>query len=307
MKHCVPASPSTACLPADRRPRAPRSGACGCRRPPGPALVVVTKDDASSIFRASPRHRADSSNRTIPSPRFAPPLPPGGSDRLPRYSRTRRPTEPTTGCPSLLAPCDLQAIKASGVTFVSSMLERVIEEQTRGDPAKAEAVRAVARRARSATILQNVRPGSPEATRVKDALVRAGRVVAVSRGGHRSRRRDLHQGASRCRPSELGAEIGIHPKSEWNNPEPEIVLAVNSRGRDGRRHARQRRQSARLRGAQRAAARQGQGQQRVLRDRAVHSPLRRRFRHRRRAPLRARDARRRSRGVRARRRELDAR
>ena len=28
-----------------------------------------------------------------------------------------------------------------------------------------------------------------------------------------------------------GALIGVHPKSTWNNPEPEIVLAVDSRGR----------------------------------------------------------------------------
>src|SRR5262249_37853413 len=72
--------------------------------------------------------------------------------------------------PWFLAPCDLQAIKASGVTFVSSMLERVIEEQARGDPAKAEAVR----KAIVGVIgddLASVRPGSPEAARLKDVLI----------------------------------------------------------------------------------------------------------------------------------------
>ena len=72
-----------------------------------------------------------------------------------------------------------------------------------------------------------------------------------------------------------GAEVGIHPKSEWNNPEPEIVLVVRQPRPSRRRDARQRRQPARLRRPQRAAARQGQGQQRVLRDRAVHPALRR--------------------------------
>ena len=214
------------------------------------------------------------------------------------HSRIRPPIGRNTAMPWLLAPCDLQAIKASGVTFVSSMLERVIEEHTRGDPAKAEAVR----QSLVAVIgddLRSVRPGSPEAKRVKDALVKRGRVVAVSRGGHRTRRRDLHQGAAdvggRTRrgdrhPSEVGMEqSGARDRAGREQPR-----------RDRRRDARQRRQPARLRRPQRAPARQGQGQQRLLRDRAVHPALRRRFRHRRRAPLRARDARRRSRRLHAR-------
>ena len=72
--------------------------------------------------------------------------PAAARDRCPRSSPIRPPIGRTTATPWLLAPCDLQAIKASGVTFVSSMLERVIEEQTRGDPAKAESGAAVARR-----------------------------------------------------------------------------------------------------------------------------------------------------------------
>ena len=72
--------------------------------------------------------------------------------------------------PWLLAPCDLQAVKASGVTFVASMLERVIEEQARGDAGKAESVR----QAVVAVIgdnLRAVRPGSPEAAQLKDVLL----------------------------------------------------------------------------------------------------------------------------------------
>src|SRR5690606_2630857 len=72
--------------------------------------------------------------------------------------------------PWVLAPCDLQAIKASGVTFVASMLERVIEEQARGNPALAEAVRAEV----VAVIgddLSKVKPGSPEAAELKKVLL----------------------------------------------------------------------------------------------------------------------------------------
>ena len=72
-----------------------------------------------------------------------------------------------------LAPCDLQAIKAAGVTFVSSMLERVIEEQARGDASKAESVR----QAVVAVIgdnLRQVKPGSPEAAQLKDVLLAQG-------------------------------------------------------------------------------------------------------------------------------------
>ena len=128
-----------------------------------------------------------------------------------------------------LAPCDLQAIKASGVTFVSSLLERVIEEQARGDPSKAEAVR----KAIVAVIGENlaaVRPGSPESAQLKDVLVRQGawsQYLEVGIGPDA----EIFTKAQPMSAVGTGAEIGIHPKSEWNNPEPEIVLAVNSRGR----------------------------------------------------------------------------
>jgi fumarylacetoacetate (FAA) hydrolase family protein len=128
----------------------------------------------------------------------------------------------------LLAPCDLQAIKASGVTFVSSMLERVIEEQARGDPAKAESIR----KAIVGVIgddLASVRPGSPEAARLKDVLIAQGawsQYLEVGIGPDA----EIFTKSQPMSAVGIGAEIGIHPKSEWNNPEPEIVLAVNSRG-----------------------------------------------------------------------------
>ena len=98
--------------------------------------------------------------------------------------------------PWLLAPIDLQAIKAAGVTFAVSMLERVIEERARGDLAAAAAIRAEVTRAGAATISRKLRPGSPEATRLKQVLIDAGRVEPVSGGRHRPGCRDLHQGAA---------------------------------------------------------------------------------------------------------------
>jgi fumarylacetoacetate (FAA) hydrolase family protein len=133
------------------------------------------------------------------------------------------------GIPWFLAPCDLQAIKASGVTFVSSMLERVIEEQARGDPAKAESVR----RAIVEVIgdnLAGVQPGSPEAMRLKEVLIEQhawSQYLEVGIGADA----EIFTKSQPMSAVGLGAEIGIHPRSEWNNPEPEIVLAVNSRGR----------------------------------------------------------------------------
>jgi fumarylacetoacetate (FAA) hydrolase family protein len=130
--------------------------------------------------------------------------------------------------PRLLAPCDLQAIKASGVTFVSSMLERVIEEQARGDPAKAESVR----RSIVAVIGDNlsaVRPGSPDAARLKEVLIEQhvwSQYLEVGIGPDA----EIFTKSQPMSAVGLGADIGLHPKSTWNNPEPEIVLAVNGRG-----------------------------------------------------------------------------
>ena len=130
--------------------------------------------------------------------------------------------------PWFLAPCDLQAIKAAGVTFVSSMLERVIEEQARGDASKAEAVR----QAVVGVIGENlaaVKPGSEDAARLKKVLIAQGvwsQYLEVGIGPDA----EVFTKSQPMSAVGTGSEIGIHPKSEWNNPEPEIVLAVNSRG-----------------------------------------------------------------------------
>lgn len=131
--------------------------------------------------------------------------------------------------PWLLAPCDLQAIKAAGVTFVASMLERVIEEQARGDPAKAQAVR----QAVVAVIgedLAAVMPGSPEAMQLKQVLLAQGlwsQYLEVGIGPDA----EIFTKSQPMSAVGTGAEVGIHPGSAWNNPEPEVVLAVNSSAR----------------------------------------------------------------------------
>ena len=128
----------------------------------------------------------------------------------------------------LLAPCDLQPIKASGVTFVASMLERVIEERAKGDPSKADAVRCAV----VAVIgddLSKVRPGSPESARLKDVLIAQGiwsQYLEVGIGPDA----EIFTKTAPMASLGHGADIGLHPKSTWNNPEPEVVLAVNSRG-----------------------------------------------------------------------------
>ncbi|MGV1046112.1 fumarylacetoacetate hydrolase family protein [Limnohabitans sp.] len=130
--------------------------------------------------------------------------------------------------PWFMAPCDLQAIKAAGVTFVASMLERVIEEQARGDASKAEAVR----QAVVAVIgdnLRSVKPGSPESAKLKEVLLAQGmwsQYLEVGIGPDA----EIFTKSQPMSAIGTGALAGIHPGSQWNNPEPEIVLAVNSRG-----------------------------------------------------------------------------
>jgi len=131
--------------------------------------------------------------------------------------------------PYLLAPCDLQVIKAAGVTFADSMLERVIEEQTRGEPGRALEVRS---RVRSliGDDLGSVVPGSAQAMKLKALLIEQGlwsQYLEVGIGPDA----EVFTKAPVLSAVGTGAEIGIHPGSEWNNPEPEVVLAVNSHGK----------------------------------------------------------------------------
>lgn len=134
----------------------------------------------------------------------------------------------TLSAPYLLAPCDLQAVKAAGVTFADSLIERVIEEQIRGDASRAEAVRAEIAAAMGGE-LARIRPGSPEAMRLRETLIKRGawsQYLEVGIGPDA-------EIFTKCQPMAsvgTGMNVGIHPDSTWNNPEPEVVLALNSRG-----------------------------------------------------------------------------
>jgi fumarylacetoacetate (FAA) hydrolase family protein len=130
--------------------------------------------------------------------------------------------------PYLLAPCDLQAVKACGVTFARSMLERVIEERARGDFRAAHAIRTQIGNAIGGQ-LRDLKPGSAEAAQAKAVLMEAGywsQYLEVGIGPDA----EVFTKAPVLSSVGLGAEIGILRKSVWNNPEPEAVLAVNSRG-----------------------------------------------------------------------------
>ncbi len=129
--------------------------------------------------------------------------------------------------PRLLAPNDVQAIKACGVTFAVSLLERVIEEQAGGNPERAAALRAELLSTIGAD-LSSIKPGSPEAEQLKREFQARGawsQYMEVGIG-------PFAEVFSKSQPMSavgFGADVGLHPASQWNNPEPEIVLAVNSR------------------------------------------------------------------------------
>ena len=130
--------------------------------------------------------------------------------------------------PYILAPCDLQAVRACGVTFVSSMVERVIEEHAKGDSAKAESVRRSIGDEIGAGI-RTVRPGSPQAMQLKDSLIKRNLwspYLEVGIGPDA----EVFNKAQPMSAVGVGAEIGIRRDSTWNNPEPEVVLAVNRAG-----------------------------------------------------------------------------
>jgi fumarylacetoacetate (FAA) hydrolase family protein len=135
---------------------------------------------------------------------------------------------PDPSRPHLLAPADLQAIKACGVTFAQSMIERVIEEKAAGNPDRAASIRD-----RVSTLIggsiTNLQAGSAEATRVKQALVDEGmwsQYLEVGIGPDA----EVFTKAPVLSSVGWGADVGLHPISTWNNPEPEIVLAINSAG-----------------------------------------------------------------------------
>ena len=130
--------------------------------------------------------------------------------------------------PWLLAPIDLQAIKAAGVTFAVSMLERVIEEKTRGDAAATAAIRGSINDMFGGD-LRKLKPGSKEAAELKDTLMKQGAWSQYLEVGIGPDAEIFTKGPVL---SAVGCnmDVGVHPKSSWNNPEPEVVMVVASTG-----------------------------------------------------------------------------
>ena len=131
--------------------------------------------------------------------------------------------------PYLLAPVDLQAVKACGVTFAQSMLERVIEERAKGDPSAAQGIRNDIQKVIGLD-LESIIPGSSEAEQLKEVLIKKdmwSQYLEVGIGPDA----EVFTKAQPMSVMGIGAQIGILEKSEWNNPEPEITLAVNAKGK----------------------------------------------------------------------------
>ena len=131
--------------------------------------------------------------------------------------------------PYLLSPIDLQAVKAAGVTFAISMVERVIEEQAKGVPERAAAIRGEIGDIIGGE-LKGLKPGSPEAAALKKHLQERGlwsQYLEVGIGPDA----EIFTKAPVLSSVGTGADVGIHPISTWNNPEPEVVLVISSAGR----------------------------------------------------------------------------
>ena len=187
----------------------------------GPATVMVVNGRVRDLSRSAPTvtELLNAWSGSVPAGKDL-----GSLDELPITAAFAG--EPTL---RMLAPCDLQCIKACGVTFAVSAVERVIEERARGDSAQAQAIRDALGHKVGADI-RAVRPGSAEAARLKDALI-ADRLwsqyleVAIGPDAEVFTKSPVLSSVG------WGDWIGVRSESQWNNPEPEIVLACDARGR----------------------------------------------------------------------------
>ena len=187
----------------------------------GPTPVVVVEGRARDVSRhaATVSQLLNAWNGEIPPGQDLGPLESFGFRR--HFSHPQE--------PRLLSPFDLQCIKASGVTFAISAMERVIEERCRGDASKADSLRA-SLRDRIGADIRSVKPGSENAKKLKQALINDGlwsQYLEVAIGPDA----EIFTKSPTLSSVGWGDLIGVRSDSAWNNPEPEIVLAVDSAGR----------------------------------------------------------------------------
>ena len=193
---------------------------------PGPAVVVLRPE---GVFDLSAHYATMSTLLDTAQPSEAVRKVPG--QRLCSVENLLVNSLPGTrdaALPYLLAPCDLQVVKAAGVTFAASLIERVIEEQARGDASRAQGLRSQVTGLIGAS-LADIRPGSPQAMALKALLQEKGlwsQYLEVGIGPDA----EVFTKAPVLASVGCGEDIGIRSDSAWNNPEPEVVLAVNSRG-----------------------------------------------------------------------------
>jgi|SRR5208337_2171056 len=193
----------------------------------GPSVVSVRPD---GVFDVSPEFPTMRDLCEQPSPAEALRRARGPrlgtiSEILAQTPRERR----AGGQPYLLAPIDLQAIKAAGVTFARSLLERVIEERAHGEPERAQTTREAIAAALGAE-LHGFKPGSPAAMRLKEALIEAGAWSQYLEVGIGPDAEVFTKGQPMSAVG-CGDDAGFHSASSWNNPEPEVALVVGSSGR----------------------------------------------------------------------------
>ncbi len=212
----------------------PRDGSAGALagrvwRPDagGPAVAALRGEDLVDITRTFPTIRDLCESE---DPAQALKAAPGERIASLRDVLANTPPEARDAAkPWLLAPIDLQAVKAAGVTFAISMLERVIEERARGNPDAAAAIRAEVNRL-VGDDLAKLKPGSEQAMALKEVLIQQGawsQYLEVGIGPDA----EIFTKTTPMASVGTGMDAGLHPKSSWNNPEPEVVLAVSSAGR----------------------------------------------------------------------------
>jgi len=193
----------------------------------GPAVVAVRSDGVFDVTARFPTISAlceeDDSAKALRET---------GGERIGDLEAIAANTPPDQRDPQrpwLLAPVDLQTLKAAGVTFAVSMLERVIEERARGNPTSAEAIRKEVTRL-VGDDLSKLKPGSEGAMRLKQVLIEQqawSQYLEVGIGPDA----EVFTKAPVMSSVGTGMDAGLHPKSTWNNPEPELVLFVSSRGK----------------------------------------------------------------------------